>query len=654
MVDEDLPAEEPAPRPQAEPVPSMPPAYDERPHPTTPPPPPPAPERKEGPAPSARPLDLVHSRYTDILDAWQRRRDALREQDLGKARAAEDRILELRQELGIESLEDLAAAEVRASARAREERQPAEALARAQLAVSLSPNLAAAYLARARAQLAGDPWKQLGPAVKDAGEAASAVWRDPRARRAFLGDVLVAALAAVFVTGALVVALLFLRRLRIVLHDARHLPVLRWAAPFQAGFLALVLLGLPLFLRLGPAAILAVLALASAPYLARSERAVLTAALVALAAVPWGAQYAATLTSWTGTLAEDVYVLEQGSDDGRIASKLEVRAGRGELPPAALVALGRHYKRRGDLARASKWYGAAGSSRPDVTVNAGNVRFLQGDLDAAKAAYLTAIDRASAAGDVAALAAAHYDLSKLFVRTSALDQAQEARKKAIAEDPSLVERYSADENFQANRYLVDVPLPSDEVTALAVDEVPAAVGDAVKARLSGALPTSWGPGLLVCVAFLLWIVALARRRLAPSTACDRCGHAACARCGPASDVLCGQCVNVFTKRGVVDARDKLRKQLQVKRHARARRVVARTLAVVSGGAGHLWRGDALFGALALLALTFLAWTAVFWHGALPQAHPTGWDVAAKLGLAVPLALVVWWLAVRDLFRRTRG
>jgi hypothetical protein len=45
---------------------------------------------------------------------------------------------------------------------------------------------------------------------------------------------------------------------------------------------------------------------------------------------------------------------------------------------------------------------------------------------------------------------------------------------------------------------------------------------------------------------------------------------------------------------------------------------------------------------------------VSWRGLLPAAHPSAWLARSRVALAVSLALLVWVLAARDLFCRTRG
>ena len=651
LVDEDLPDGEPA-RP-ARPATRLP-APEPPPRRRASPPPSPEPAAAQADAePLVRPIEPVRARPEDLLAAWQERRVALREQDPRRTRAAEARLLELKAELGLENLDDYAAAEVRAARRALEASRVAEAIPRAELAVKLAPDLAGAHLALARARLAADP-AQPAAASSAARAGLAALLRAPDTARALLADVLAAALLAAGITAALTVSLLLARRLRAVVHDFRHLPLVRHATPLQATFLALVVLVAPFALRLGPAAALGVVALAAALHLGARERVVASAALVALALMPWGAEVAARLTAWPGTLAADVYEIEHGGGDAAPVARLEALAARGELPAPALLALGRHHKRRGHLDQALGFYRAAGAARPEALVGIGNVRLLQGDADGAKAAYLAAVDAATARRDPTALAAAHYDLSKVLLRQSALDQSQRARDSAAAEDAALLARYGSDEDFRANRWLIDVPVPPADLRALADDDAPVAVREAVRARLAGPLPRAAWPWAPLAAAAAVALLALVRRRASPSHACDRCGRPVCRRCDAVSGSLCGQCVNVFLKRAVVDPRDRTRKELQVQRHAVARRRVVRLLAVLCCGAGHLWRGEAARGALVALLTAFLVALGATWTGLVPVRHPTPWLAAAKAALTAPLALGLWALAARDVFRRTRS
>ena len=614
-----------------------------------PPPPPPAPER-----PAARAIEPVSGSYAELLRRWAERRDALREQDPVRAAAAAGAILDLKRQLAIGNLDVLAAAEVRAATRAIQGHLPALARVHAELAAELAPDSADARLALARAELAaspGTPWQAAGALW----EAAAAAWREPHTRRALYGDLLSALFAAVVTAAAATILLLLLRSLRLFLHDFHHLPLLRGTAAVQTGFLGLVLLGAPLAFGLGPFLVLAVAAAAAWLYLTFAERVAVTLALAAVALLPYAAQGAAALTTWTGSLAEVVYELEHGApDDDQVA---EVVARAGEHPPPALAAaLGHHFKRRGDLAGAMRWYevASAGDERAaGVQVNVGNVHFLQGDLEGAKKAYLAAGDRAG--DDLTVLAAAHYNLSKVYLRSSDIEKSSAARDRAEQEDAAFLKRHGADDDFSANRYLVDVPVPAARIEALAAaDGTAPSVRDAVLARLGAPLSRAAWPWVSGALLGLLWLVALVGPRLAPSRRCERCGRPACRRCDGAGGPLCGQCVNVYVKRGMVDARDRLRKEAQVRRHQRLAAVTTRVLALVGGGAGHVVHGLAGRGLAIMTALLFAGFLLWFWRGVLPPPQPSPYVLWGKVAVAVPLGLVIYLLAVRDAFRRTRG
>lgn len=653
LVEEDLPVEgAAAPTPEGEPQPDLPPSHARRSDaaaaaPARPP-------RAAGAAPEAAPpraIEPVRASFADVLAAWDERRAALRDQDAPRAGAAERRLLELKRELDLDAMPAFAVAEARAVWRSLWARTPAEAVARAELAVKLAPDLPDAHLSLAAARLARDP-SSVGAAFGEVEAAAAAVARDPRTARALLGDALAAALAALLATAVAMPVLLFLRHARLALHDLRHLPGVRHGTPLQVAFAAAALLALPLALRLGPGPVVAAVALAAAPYLRRAELLLATASLCALTALPLGARAAAGACAWAGTVRDDAWTVEHGADDGRAAARLAARAERGELPPVGLLALGRHHKRRGDLDRAARLYEAAGLSRPDALVDLGNVQLLRGDEEAARASYLAATDRADASAAV--LAAAHWDLSKIYLRRSALEQAQEARRRALQEAPAVVEAHGLDDDPRANRWLLDAPLRDEELGALRDAGAPGSLSDAVLARLAGPLPASWWPWAPLAAVALLWGAALGGRRAGASARCARCGGPACARCGEAAEEQCEACVNAFVKRGVVDARDRLRKEAQVRRRAGADRIAARALAFAAAGAGDVWRGAPWRGALSLFALAFLAAVLLLRGAVLPPPYPSPWLGAAELALAAPLALAVWAWTLRGVFARTRS
>ena len=600
-----------------------------------------------------RPLQPVGISPERVEELWQARRKAGREQDGAASRAAAQSLRDAMRELGIGSLPWHAIAEVREAERSLRARAVDDAVEHASVAVALAPDLPEPHFALARARFGAEPTKPL-PAIRAAWAGLVAAARDPHVARALLGDLSGAAIAALFGAAAATISLLFLSRLRIFLHDFRHLPVVRAGTPGQSTALALALLALPFVFRLGPFAVLFAAALAAWAYLSRRERLAVTLSLLSLVAIPWLAGHAATVTAWQGTLADDVHEIETGWPTPDFVADMKERSTREQFPAPALLAIGRWHKRQGDLAEARRWYDAALAAEPrsaEAQVNLGNVLFLEGDLEGAKAAYLAAVDRAR---DLSTLAAAQYDLSKLYLRLAAVGQSSEARRKAQQADAAYLARHGSDDDFRANAWLVDALPSADRLAEFAArDAVPRAIGAAALRRVAGPL-ARWGwPLLPLLLIGSLWVLALLVPRLAPAAPCDRCGRPACRRCDPASTASCGQCVNVYFRRNAVDPRDRDRKDAQVRRHARVRRWIERALAILGGGAGHVVGGRPVLGFLVLFALVFLGFLAWFWHGVVPPPQHSPYAVALRLAVAVPLFALLYGIAVRDAFRRTR-
>ncbi|HET7826047.1 MAG TPA: hypothetical protein VFK90_11980, partial [Anaeromyxobacter sp.] len=556
--------------------------------------------------------------------------------------------------LAIENLVALAAAEVRESRRALASNLPAEAAARARFAVDLAPGFADAHVALARALLAAEPAKP-GPVLAALGDALGAAVRDPHSLRAFEGDVASAGFAAVFIGALATIFLLVVRRIRLFFHDFHHLPIVRGTAFVQSSFLGLALLALPGLLGLGPLSTASVALLATWAYLGLRERAVATAALLAVIALPWAAGAVARSTAWTGSIAERIEEVEQGAPTDEEVEELAARWTGPGAPAPLWAAIGRHHKRRGHLDEALRYYAlaaAADDRAPELQVNVGNVLFLKGDLEGAKAAYLAATDRAGS--DLVVLGAAHYDLSKLYLRTSDMEKSAAAREKAEREAGEFLRRFGSDEDFSANRYLVDVPVPEAKLRPLAAsDGTPEEVASWVRRRVAGSLPRgTWPWGGLAAVA-ALWAFGAAAGRLSPSATCEKCGRPACKRCDGGAGALCGQCVNVFERRGVVDARDRARKEAAVRRYRQLEVHVTRILSIVAAGAGQIWRGAPARGALVLVAILFAAFLVWFWRGIMPPPHPSPYALAGKIAVAAPVGIAVWIWAIRDAFRRTQ-
>lgn len=576
-----------------------------------------APPRRPDARPIALPPAGSPSELAAAFLAYQRAAEAPAPQ---AAQEVERRIEALRTELGYQNLfafslaASLQAERLLAS-------NPEEALSRALFSAGLSPDSPHALWTAARVSLSADPanpgrWGRL------AARALAASWREPRWRMSGLAEAAGGLLLAVAAAAASALALFFVRHARYFLHDFRHL-FPEGASAWQTTPLAVLALALPLAAGHSPFAFLLVLALASWGYLERGERLAAATALGVLGGLPLAAGWVAERTAFAGTRAEVVWLVERGGLEGESVAALRALGEKEESFPV-LFALGREARRRGAL-EATALLRRASALRPDsaeAALELGNALLLEGDIEAAREAY----QRASSLSP--GRAEPFYNLSRLHGRKSQLTvpeeagallaRAQEFAHRAIELDPALGQRL-AESDPRANATLATMPLPLRPILELAAEDAAGArVGEQVASRLFGPLPPALAPAVAGLSVLLLCAVGLLGGALRLSSACNKCGRPVCGRCdaevtGPG---LCGQCLNVFARRGAVDAAARAAKEQGVRRYERRRGLALRLSSAVAGAA-HILSGRTATGACMLLAAFGLTFAAVFSRGVVP-------------------------------------
>ncbi len=119
-----------------------------------------------------------------------------------------------------------------------------------------------------------------------------------------------------------------------------------------------------------------------------------------------------------------------------------------------------------------------------------------------------------------------------------------------------------------------------------------------------------------------------------SRGCNKCGRAVCRRCDPElveDSQLCHQCVNVYTRRGKVAPMARVNKEMEVRHHQAWVSRWAYALGLVWSGAGHLFTGLPVRGALHAFVFAFAITVAINREGLLR----TPGDVRRDGGLAGP-------------------
>jgi tetratricopeptide (TPR) repeat protein len=502
------------------------------------------------PVHSFKPLTVPKATDEDLFAAWARWRRGILDPDPKGAESAQRDLLSLKSELGITDLDAFSIGFVRAAEARMKSNDAMTAVGLATAAVELAPDLPHARLMLTRTYAFADP-AQVSRYIGELAQAVRCAWADPRYSRPAIADLGVCALLALLATTLAVIAVLFLRVARLLLHDFHHLfpqAAMRW----QSAVFALVVLSLPIVLRLGAMPAILVLFAAAVAYLSVAERVVVCFLIAFVALTPSAARWIASASSFPGTIAEEVYQLERaGPEASRSARLVSGRARDKTAQFEELFALGRYELRRGQLDAATAHFELAAAKRsnePRLLTNLGNAMLAKGNVEGAAEAYTTA-------GSIdPQLIAPFYNLFVLYTRRAAgsppeaavtdVQKAQNAADVVQRLQPSLVPVKDAGQEQLLNRALLSPALTSTEILQL-LDE-----GDRdvkVESQLSLQLLGDVDPSIawLYPIAVVLTLSGLgtALRQAKTAKACLRCGRPVCRRCDPELSVgsaLCPQ------------------------------------------------------------------------------------------------------------------
>ncbi|AGC46479.1 hypothetical protein MYSTI_05198 [Myxococcus stipitatus DSM 14675] len=618
------------------------------------------------PRPVLSPVLVPRMTDAEVLQVWDRWRKARATNDGVSAEKAQRELATLRQELLAADLEPISVGFVREAGVRGRAGDMTGALQLAELAVELSPRLPQARFELAELYALSAPEK-VGRVFAQLRAAFVSMALDPRYRGPALADLGSLLLLAWSATAVALVGLLFVRRVRYALHDFHHL-LPRAVARWQSGLLGVLLLGLALTLGMGLLPRLLVLLAVVVPYLTRRERVLSAVLLAGLGLAPLAAGQLTRVTAFAGTPAEDVFVLERGGLSaegamGRVKARLESRA----ATYAELMALGYYESRRGLLEDARTHFKAAAALRSGdarLLTRFGNTLVGLGDVDGAAQLYV----QASQADP--RMAAPHYNLAQIYRRKAKtlpdeevgkeLDRAAAATASAQALDGSLLLREPPpDDRLLLNLLMLSPQVPESEWLSLADGRV---AGQRVEAQLGRWLlpgvtpggPVAWALPAVVAVLLGLW--GMLAEKLKAANGCERCGRPVCSRCDPelvSGGTQCGQCVNVFSRRGLVPQNLRQRKADQVERHQAWAGRVAYAVGAVLSGAGHVFSGGAVRGALYAFLFLFALAATLLHHGLVRAPHGDA-PLYFKLVPAVVLLVGVHLMSLRGLRRLRRG
>jgi len=622
----------------------------------------PAPAETKRPEPgrSFIALTLPAATDQDLLSVWSRWKKASLAADVKLAESAQKELIALKAELGIADLDAFAIGFARAADAKMLSNDPMGAVGLATAAVELAPDLPHAHLMLAKAYAFADP---ASPSryVTELAQAIRGVWIDPRYRHPVIADIGVSVLVAVLATTLAVIAVMFLRIARLLFHDFHHLfprAAMRW----QSAVFACVFLSLPLVLRLGVMPAVLIFFGTAAIYLSMTERAVAFVLIGMVAFTPAAARWLASASSFSGTVGEEVYQLERGGLEASVSAEaIGKRAAEKKAEFEELFALGRYRLRRGQLDAAISHFEAAAAKRsnePRLLTNLGNAMLAKGDIEGAAESYTTAtsVD--------ASLVAPFYNLAVLYSRRAATEAPEVAAKDVqraqnvtdvVARlQPALIVPKDTTQELLLNRALLSPGLSSAETLTLAdAGDRDSKIESQLSLQLLGNVDPviGWFYPLAIAIAVAGFGAVLRRGKI--SKACMRCGRPVCRRCDPqlsSGSALCQQCVNVFVRKNVVEPAVKIRKQIEIAQFRSEKEKLTYAFGLLCSGAGHVFSGLPIRGAIYVFLFLFALANILFRHGVL--RYPYGAEpLFTRLAPLAALLIAVYLFSLRGLYKQ---
>lgn len=510
-----------------------------------------------------------------FANLWGLRRKALTEFDRNAADALLGAMVEAKQIAGWPNLTTYGIAVARESLAVGATGESARALRLADAATRLAPSRPETWVARARASFdSGEPIA----AATDLGRAAATIVTDPVELRLRLGNLALAAIAAVLV-GAFVFAVIALYRhgRELVFGVLQVLP--NGATRLQAALIVTAVIATPLLVAVGP--VWTVLIWISLPiaYYDRTERVGACLIIAFLAMLPVLLPKATQYLGYPNSRAQDLY--QAATDMGAEAAAARVRA-QPKPTPAEIVALGLRERYAGHLGEATRLLELAvekGMEQPGVYTMLGNLKFAGGDRDGAIAAYQKALERDPK--HVPAL----FNISRVYFSMTEHQKAGEAHRAATAVDYEAVETFDREAKQRGPMYMAadDVPRSIFAATNAPAPMVSIASHD-VWRELSGRTIPLWYIGIAVTLCLLVGVVGIFKKTRSTPTSLTAKTQA---------DI----------GKSTVEPLQRIRHEIEVHRHSIRLLRMRRVVSIFIAGAGQLMVGRAISGLLFLVVFT---------------------------------------------------
>jgi|GEM_PF-6203690 len=543
------------------------------------------------PAPVSEPFDqLMYSKIVGVVKD-------LKEKDFSAAKAGLKEMEDGCMDAGVTSCEPLSAAMIKQGKALLDAKEVGGAKLLFNSAARISPNYPPSYFAKGWAVLAEDKLKAL-----------TALDYFIEGFRMSIGDFwwtffyagnkatsILFTIAALFSLYGLFMAL---RYAPLLAHDLAE-TIKRPKAEDRLKYIALplILLGILVFLGYWWAVSIAMLSLWV--YFNKRERAAAISFFVLLIFMPEIMSNYSTFTQAGGDRL--LWVMDE-------VNKGEVRGGsEGYLreyikanpkDEQAMTALAQLYKKRGDYPQSAEVYEALERINPSEELyrnNLGNVYFLMGRPEDAVKEY-----KAAAASDPKK-ALPFFNMSQVYGESLMFTERERADTTARELDPGVVAQLRDRAGQTPIRMVFDEAVPVNTFWRLAFGEKSrdGMLADSFWNTSMRLLPLDGTRLAGICFIVLAFAVSAMRKKGVFSHYCRKCGRVSCRKCQKPfyNKELCPECHQIFVKLDGVEARDRVKKMLEVRETQRVNSLMCRVYSLILPGSGHFLAGHPIRGFL---------------------------------------------------------